>query len=240
MSWQLDDIGCTEDKHNFWMQIRNPQLKGRGLIRNDIASGFEEPYYYVRCMPCRRRHCKRNYCNASSSVAPMFFIVGGSASWSSRSNVEQMALLWFRTYISKLCPSPSVAWKSPSPYPFAHIGQTSLIARLGRRTSNFEQYHTTKSKHQICHHNVQAFCLITRLSASASSRRAPAPVKHFRTKSTEMSLRSVDSEKCHPSFHYVRSIVPFHISRAILSSISRQVQCDSRQTATAPLLPSLS
>ena len=27
MSSQLDDIGCTEDEHNFWRQIWNPQLK---------------------------------------------------------------------------------------------------------------------------------------------------------------------------------------------------------------------
>ena len=30
---QLHDIACTEDKHNFWRQIWDPQFQGRDLFR---------------------------------------------------------------------------------------------------------------------------------------------------------------------------------------------------------------
>ena len=32
MSCQLDDIGCSQYKHNFGRQIQNPQLNERGLV----------------------------------------------------------------------------------------------------------------------------------------------------------------------------------------------------------------
>ena len=92
-------------------------------IRNDIASWFEGHL----CL----RHCKCNYCDR----LPQCFFVGGSAPWSSRSNMENR---WRRfdsihTYPnSSLCPSRSHG--NPKllliTYPFAHIGLTFLIARI--------------------------------------------------------------------------------------------------------------
>ena len=52
----MDDIGCTKAKHNFCMQIRNPQLKGRGLIiwqtdRVDSITKYVGAHF-LSCLPC--------------------------------------------------------------------------------------------------------------------------------------------------------------------------------------------
>ena len=44
MSSSWYDIGCTEDKNNFWRQIRNPQLKGRGLCMGEYMLSISPTY----------------------------------------------------------------------------------------------------------------------------------------------------------------------------------------------------
>ena len=39
MLYLLYDIGCTEDQHNFWRQIQNPQFKQRGLTIISFVGG---------------------------------------------------------------------------------------------------------------------------------------------------------------------------------------------------------
>ena len=35
----IDNTGCTEDKRDLWREIRNPQLKGRELVRTQSRAG---------------------------------------------------------------------------------------------------------------------------------------------------------------------------------------------------------
>ena len=76
MSCQLDDIGCTNDKRNFWRQIRNSQWKGRGLFRSEWLTRAGRSF---RCWCSYYSHhhaimndCARSLfaglCSASSSV----------------------------------------------------------------------------------------------------------------------------------------------------------------------------